>query len=378
MTDELRRVGLGDLKLGDPLPYSVFDRSGTLLLRQGFVITLEKHLRRLIDNGLYRVQGGELKGPATSQAPKVKEVFNVFDEMETVKLRLRRLFEDIKAGVGEDFPDRVMDIAFIVQDSYTRDGDAALASLHLDYHSSYSVVHHLQAALLCEIISMKRGISSAGRITLISAALTHDAGILDIQDDLESEQALSDAQKARIRAHPTRGAEVLRRLGVYDIVWLDAVQHHHERIDGSGYPEALPADKITLPSRILAIADMYSAMVRDRPYRKAMLSHSALKDLLVSQGSKCDPQMIQLMIKEVGVFPPGTLVKLKNGEAAVVTERQDNRACPIVHSFVGANNMPMLTPFRRDTSLPDYAIQGMVPHSQYKSCTAIINSMWQQ
>lgn len=368
---------MGDLKLGEPLPYSVFDQGGNLLLRQGFVITLEKHLRRLVENGLYHVLG-ELKGNMASSAPRPKELFNVFDEMETVKFRLRRLFEDIKLGVREDFADRVMDIAFIVQDSYARDGDAALASLHLDYHSSYSVVHHLQAALLCEIISMKRGISSAGRITLVSAALTHDAGILDIQDELESYQPLRDEQKARIQAHPARGVEILRRLGVYDMVWLDAVLHHHERIDGSGYPEALSADKIALPARILAIADMYSAMVRDRPYRKAMLSHSALKDLLVSQGSKCDPQMIQLMIKEVGVFPPGTLVKLKNGEAAVVTARQDNRACPIVHSFVGANNMPMLTPFRRDTTQPDYAIQGMVPHSQYKSCTAIINGMWQQ
>jgi hypothetical protein len=82
------------------------------------------------------------------------------------------------------------------------------------------------------------------------------------------------------------------------------------------------------------------------------------------------------MIKELGVFPPGAIVRLVNNEIAVVKERQENSAYPVVYSFVKPDGMPMLTPIRRETLKADYNVDGIVPFSQYRGCISLIRSLW--
>ena len=209
------------------------------------------------------------------------------------------------------------------------------------------------------------------------AALTHDLGLIDIQDTLDKQAApLTPSQKARIASHPAESVQILRELGVRDPAWLDAVQHHHERIDGSGYPDRLVGDALRPPARVLAVADTYSAMVRDRPYRKAMVSRAAMREMMVTQGKQIDQRLIQAMIKEIGVFPPGVLVKLANGEIAVVKEGLADRASPVVCAFIKPDGMPMLTLLRRETARPEYTIEGIVPFSQYRGSVSLIRGLW--
>jgi HD-GYP domain-containing protein (c-di-GMP phosphodiesterase class II) len=379
MIPEMRRVAQGDIRIGEPLPWSVFDPHGNLLLKQGFVINSEKHLQRLLASGLYH----DSSRPASSRSvnaslwEKRAQKTTVFDMMEVAKARLGRVFEDLKQNIPTGFRGLIDDLAMVLQECCDQDPDSVLASLHLDYQTSYTVIHHLQAAVLCELVSRRLKVSESVRTVLMCAALTHDVGILDIQDELDSQTSpLADAQRLRVREHPLDSASILRRLGITEKIWLDVVQDHHERTDGTGYPLGKKHDGLLPPARILGIADMYSAMVRDRPYRKAMLSKDAMRDLLVEQGNKTDPLLIQHLIKEVGVFPPGTTVRLANNEVAVVKIRQGNRTCPIVYSFVRSDGMPLASPIRRDTAQSEFAIQGMVPFSNYKNFKALIFGVW--
>ena len=149
---------------------------------------------------------------------------------------------------------------------------------------------------------------------MVCAGLTHDIGLLDIQDRLDRQsEPLTPDQRGRIDCHPADGDRILRGLGVINESWLDAVRHHHERIDGNGYPDHVAGKDLKAPTRILAVADMYSAMVRDRPYRKAMVSRSAMRHLMTEQGDRVDHRFIQVMIKELGVFPPGAIVRCGGG-----------------------------------------------------------------
>lgn len=382
-------VGKADIRLGEPLPYSVYDKAGVLLLRAGFRINLERHLDVLIEKGLYcrsedaaalgrgHGPGGNARLAGNGDLSMAAEARNTFETLETAKLHLQRLFEHLRLGRNhEEFLSRIESIALTVQETCTHDTDAALANLHLDYDNSYAVVHHMQAALLCELIGKTLGVKEEVRLTLIKAALTHDLGLIDIQDTLDRQTApLTETQKERINHHPLDSARQLEELGVKEAVWLDAVRHHHERLDGSGYPDRIAAEAISVPTRILAIADIYSAMVRDRPYRKAMVSKEAMRKLLIEQGSKTDQRLIQMMIKEIGVFPPGAIVKLVNGEIGVVKLRQENSAFPIVYSFL-RHDMPMLSPVRRETIKPEFNVDGIVPFSNYRSCIALIRNLW--
>jgi hypothetical protein len=101
-----------------------------------------------------------------------------------------------------------------------------------------------------------------------------------------------------------------------------------------------------------------------------------MRSMLLEQGNKTDSRLIQMMIKEVGVFPPGAIVQLSNKEIAVVKLRQENSACPIVFSFIRDTGMPMLSPMRRETSKDCFNIEGIVPFSKYRGSIAIIRGLW--
>jgi HD-GYP domain-containing protein (c-di-GMP phosphodiesterase class II) len=377
---EYQRVNASDIRLGEPLPYAVYDSGGMLLLQSGFVVKTVKQIEVLVANGIYRRVGRADAGrPGSTLRPLTgSEESNAFEMLDLLKIRMKRIFDQFKTGGQDpDFVTRIEGIALTIQQACAHDTDAALANLHLDYESSYAVVHHLQAALLCELVGKKLGIRDELRLPLLNAALSHDIGLLDIQDILDTQSSpLTASQRERVERHPADSERALIDLGVNDHRWLEPVRHHHERIDGSGYPDSWVGDAIPLPTRMLAIADIYSAMVRDRPYRKAMVSGEAMRKLLLEQGRQTDNRLIQLMIKEVGVFPPGAIVRLANGEVAVVKKRLRNSTCPLVCTFVRPNGMPLLSPVPRDTSARESAIEGMLPFSSYRGSISVIRRLW--
>jgi len=365
--------------LGEPLQHSVYDKSGILLLKAGFTINMQRHLDHLIENGLY--VGNDELAPQPRRAarqPAESEAQNSFEMLDMLKMQLKNIFGHYKSGKSHQiFARQIAGISLNLQEACTHDTDAALANLHLDYETPYIVVHSLQAAMICELVGKKLGIQDDKRLSVINAALTQGIGLLDLQDTLDRQSApLTVEQKDCINAHPIKGAALLENVGVDDATWLDAVRQHHERIDGSGYPNKLTGDSIKIPARLLAVADTYSAMVRERPYRKAMLSKEVMRGLLVEQGSKIDQRLIEMMIKVIGVFPPGAIVKLANEEVAVVKKRQENSTCPIVFAFVRPDGMPRLAPVQRDTGNAEFGVAGIVNFSSYKHYLAMIRGIW--
>ena len=341
---DYQRLSLFDIKLGQPLPFSVYDKAGILLLKTGCSINVERHLEILIANGLYfKPEQVKLRTSAPEPEAPNSEA-NTFFVLDAAKLKLLRLFDQYRdGGVKDDFVGRIDTLASTVMDACSHDTDAALANLHLDYETSYAVVHHMQAAILCEIMGKKLKVNESTRLSLIKAALTHDMDLLDIQDDLDKQ-----------------------------ITSLDSYQK------GSGYAYALSGDAINITTRILAVADIYSAMIRDRPYRKAMLSNEAMRQLLLEQGKKADLRLIQLLIKEVGVFPPGALVQLANNEISVVKERKVNSVCPTVYSFIRSSGMPMISPLKRETENAEHKVTNIVSFLNYRRSIAIIRGLWLQ
>lgn len=374
-----RRVAPADLRLGEPLPYAVYDSSGMLLLKAGFIINTQKQLDVLIQNGSCR--GEDAPRPhSTPPLPiaTVNEEHNTFEILDLLKIRLKRTFDLYKAGsLNADFVPRIEGIALTIQEACTHDTDSALANLHLDYDTSYAVIHHLQSAILCELIGKKMGVREDSRLPLVKAGLTHDIGLIDIQDELDRQHTpLTPLQRERITRHPADSEWILASLGATEAAWLDPVRHHHERLDGTGYPDGATGDAISTPTRVLAIADIYSAMVRDRPYRKAMVSGEAMRRLMLEQGQKTDNRLIHMMIKEIGVFPPGAIVRLASGEVAVVKKRTANSASPLVCAFIKPDGMPMLTPLQRDTADEKFRVEGIVPFSNYRGSIVVLRSLW--
>jgi len=367
------------IRLDEPIPYSIYDDKGTLLLMAGFTIQKQSHLDFLLEKGFYYDRRTNPLRPKVRPLIKLEE-HDSFDMLDQLKLRLTRLLHNLsRRRGGEYFVAQVEDIALTLMGACAHSNNPALACLHLDFHSSYGIVHHLKTAVLCELIGKKLGIGDAARKTLVQAALTHDLGLIDIQDILDRQtQPMTAQQVERIRSHPADSCRLLEQNGVRDPTWLDTVLHHHERIDGSGYPNQLAEDAIKLPARVLAVADVYSAMIRARPHRKAWRSQDAMRTIMLEEDTKIDWRIVQAMIKAVGMFPPGAIVKLVTGKIGVVKEPTQHIACPIVYSFMRPDGTPMLTPIYRDTSDSQHSVCDIVLFLEYRRYIPLIRGLWRR
>jgi hypothetical protein len=145
-------------------------------------------------------------------------------------------------------------------------------------------------------------------------------------------------------------------LGVTDSEWLSAVLQHHERPDGSGYPQGLK--EVAEMAVALRVADVFMAKISPRVLRTPLPIRDAAKQLYAED--KGGP-MSSAIIKEFGIYPPGEVVKLTSGEVAVVMRRTASPKCPRVACITDARGNPAAHTVQYDTALPEYAIVGSTP-----------------
>ncbi len=288
-----------------------------------------------------------------------------FRHMADIELRLRIIFSSLATAQLADLPGRIIKICSDLQNVCEMDVDAALGMLLLGDEIRYTITHPLHVAILCELIAKKKGIAAEPRLSILAAALTSNIAMIELQDTLQKQQApLTPNQSEMIRLHPKQAADMLSEAGVQDEVWINTVLNHHERLDGKGYPRSLSGNDISVAVRILSLADIYCAMISPRNYRAAKTSHDSLREIFLKRGTQMDESLPQLFIKELGVLPPGTFVKLHNGETAVVVRRGANAMTPQVQSVVSAKGMPLPVPQLRDSGQDIYSIREMTPPSK--------------
>lgn len=156
--------------------------------------------------------------------------------------------------------------------------------------------HSEEVAVVAQIIGLQVGLSAKQADILHVAGHLHDIGKVGIQDSiLKKRGPLTDSEFNIIKRHPVIGAEIMAPVshfaGKNGIVRM--IRHHHERYDGDGYPDGLVGQDIPLGARIIAVADSLSAMLQERPYRKAMTYQEALAEIAACSGTQFDPAVVE-------------------------------------------------------------------------------------
>jgi putative nucleotidyltransferase with HDIG domain len=169
----------------------------------------------------------------------------------------------------------------------------------------YMSGHSSRVAAYCERIAESMGMPPRDRLLLFVAASFHDVGYLSTPEYiLRKPSVLAEDEMEEVRIHPVRGAEVFaKEPSLAEIA--RAVRHHHERYDGSGYPEGLRGDEIPLFSRIILVAETYEAMTHHRPYRRALAPEEATRRLQEGAGSQLDPEIVKHFLAIVGTEAGG-------------------------------------------------------------------------
>jgi len=152
--------------------------------------------------------------------------------------------------------------------------------------------------------------------------------------------------------------------GVTDCLGLAVVAQHHESIDGSAYPARLLGDAIDAGARIVAAVDRYCAMVSERAYRPGAFPSGALRQIFLAQGKSVDTGSAALLVKEIGLYSPSTVVQLANGEIGAAMKRTFKSGHPIVRAVLNASGIRLLMLPKRRTTQPSFQITQVHPLSR--------------
>ncbi|MBI5923546.1 MAG: hypothetical protein HY847_18095 [Betaproteobacteria bacterium] len=352
----MQKLGIGHAVCGVPLPWDVYDDAGQLLLRKGFVIDNQRQLDSLMERGMF-VNATNIAKPVLSSvsAPQRHDPFKLWDDL------VAKLGQLLRNYSSNDISGRVQEIVELIQVLTERSKDAALAAMILlQEQNRYALVHCLHAALLCDMVAIRLGWDPDRRNSVVCAALTMNISTVDMQQKLaEQIDPLTPDQKLDIRHHPEVSLEILSKAGVNDPIWLRAVHEHHETPLGTGYPNGIK--EVGEEATLLRTADVFSAKISPRKNRRQMNGAQAARVLFTDPGMTTNNPFIAVLIKEVGIYPPGSLVKLANGEVAIVFKRSGNAHTPLVLSLTNSRGTPEQKPIRRDTARQEFKIQAVIP-----------------
>jgi hypothetical protein len=388
-------IDVRSVRLNHPLPYHLVDKAGVLLAKKGFVIETEKYLVEIATrgSGIYI----DLANPDNQSPKEVQRAF--VDELQTMVRNERSLGEIAKARApmeagrkrsfpvsdrvdwldlqvqsnsllrgasAENFEDRLDPIVSTLLHQINRNPDGTLfALIYLSGSETrmYSATHSMLVGVMCVLAAKEVLEWSTEEIELLlQAALTMNIGMTALQDKLAVQKAPLDVhQRAEIKTHTEKSVEILESMGVHDPVWLAAVRNHHAQIPGK-LAERKPADRF---ARLIQRADAFAARLAPRISRTPTTAAAAMKNCYFDETGSVDEAGAAL-IKAVGVYQPGSFVRLVTGEIAAVVQRGANTSSPKVAVVLNKSGIPTAEPAMRDTAIKAYAVAASVAQREVK------------
>ena len=210
-----------------------------------------------------------------------------------------------------------------ISDSVARNPSAMLSITRIKNKDEYTYLHSVAVCAL--MIALGKQLNYTGDFHALGmAGLLHDVGKMAIPDEIINKPGkLTDEEFKLIQSHPKRGWDILKATdeNITDIA-LEVCLHHHEKMDGSGYPDKLAGNEISLEARMGAVCDVYDAVTSDRSYKKGWDPSESIRKMARWKGH-FDDDIFKAFVKVVGIYPTGTLIKLKSKRLGIVTDQSD-------------------------------------------------------
>ncbi|PXW87251.1 putative nucleotidyltransferase with HDIG domain [Nitrosomonas sp. Nm84] len=260
-----------------------------------------------------------------------KEIHNNAKEVVTT------MFSDVRMGKALAIEEVGLLVDEISQ-SLERNTNALLSLVRLKNSDEYTYLHSVAVCVLMVALGRQLDLNGDQLKQVGVAGLLHDIGKMAIPSDiLNKPDKLTDEELKIVKQHPQRGWKILKSCYQVDEVALDVCLHHHERMDGRGYPEKLSGDTLTLYARMGAVCDVYDAISSDRCYKKAWGPAESIRKMALWKNGHFDEVVFHAFVKTIGIYPNGTLLRLKSGRLGVVIEQsKKSLTTPIIKVFFSA------------------------------------------
>jgi putative nucleotidyltransferase with HDIG domain len=265
------------------------------------------------------------------------------------------MFGEARMGKAVDL-ERAAPLVEEITLSVMRNPDALIGLARLKTKDDYTYMHSvavcaLMVALAQQLKLDQKMIREAGM-----AGLLHDIGKMAVPLDILSKPGkLTETEFLSVKTHPVEGHRILLEGSGVSEAALDVCLHHHEKMDGSGYPYGLVGHQISLYARMGAVCDVYDAITSNRPYKKGWCPAESLRKMTDWAGNRhFDNDVFQAFVKSIGIYPVGTLVKLESGRLGVVVEQQPHKSLllPKVRVFFSSKAMTYIAPELLDLASP--------------------------
>ncbi|MEI8171427.1 MAG: phosphohydrolase [Rhodoferax sp.] len=384
-------VNTDTIRIGTPIPLSLWDVNGILIAPKGFVIRSQADLDQVVAQRqqLYidvaesevhrRAYVGKLRSMVTDEKALGEIAESQFSSFELERTRDITLSDEpdwldlqeqthamLRDSNAESFCARLDKLQLQLNRHARTNPDGTLfALIHLSSTElrRYSATHAMLVSVMCSLAAREvLKWPAALEDSLCKAALTMNIGMTELQDRLAVQKEQPNLEQARqIEHHGARGLSLLMQRGVTDPLWLEAVVDHHTKTPG---PLAVRSEAQRM-ARMIQRADMFAARLAPRASRTSESPASAMQAIYFDENRQVDAAGAAL-IKATGIYSPGSFVRLASDEIAAVIKRGSNTTTPRVAVVINRTGMPTGELIVRDTSKPDYKIVAGVSHRDVK------------
>ncbi|WP_298451212.1 HD-GYP domain-containing protein [Marinobacter sediminicola] len=274
-------------------------------------------------------------------------------ELQTVSMRFEEAQDTAKSIMSGLRVSRALDInnaRAVVNscvESVLRNENALMLLTRIKNQDEYTAEHCINVSILAAAFGKSLGMIKGEIQNLALCGLLHDVGKTKIPNEVLNKPGRLTADEFDLmKNHAVHGRTILMSTGAALHSAVDVAFSHHERVDGQGYPRGLPAEKIPYFAKIISLVDTYDAITSKRVYQKALASMHALEIIHKNRGTQFDAELADAFIQMIGIYPPGSIVEMMNGEVGIVVESDpDHKLKPKVLMVRNAHKLPV-TPAR--------------------------------
>jgi putative nucleotidyltransferase with HDIG domain len=287
------------------------------------------------------------------QVPMVEEVRRAAKICIGSKKAVVSMFNEARMGktVSSEAAGELVDE---ISSSVMRNPGALISLARLKTADDYTYMHSVAVCALMVALARQLGQDEATTRELGMAGLLHDLGkALMPMEVMNKPGKLTDEEFAIIKSHPEAGHKMLLEGSGVGEIPLDVVLHHHEKMDGSGYPKRFKGDQISLYAKMGAVCDVYDAITSNRPYKAGWDPAESIRKMAEWCNGHFDERVFQAFVKCLGIYPIGALVRLASGRLGVVIEQSEHSLLtPIVKVFFSTKARTHIAPEIVDLSHP--------------------------